>query len=341
MCSALQMKSKNNAWYELIDAIYEITTIPENLELVLKLLAQCTNASEVCLKTVTKPDFEIVNIIPKLSNSAWFFVIKDCLKEQYNDVLEQTIYLTNDKYQLLSAILEANNEQKVVLCFLSKPNEKLRYDHEILYQIFKHLKNVLNLQNSTKHTAFEVNLKHHLLNSLTMAVLLVDKRGKILYRNNKALDLLSFNESWLKKSHDGILMIDSNATKLQNLIQKVIVTTTSEVFSFQQNKKLFVFPLQTNLKLTNEQLAIIIIYETEKLSGLFQVIGDIYGLSPTELRIVSSLLENKSLENYANLANVSMNTVKSQLKSIFDKTNTHKQSELVSLINSLLIPLDI
>jgi DNA-binding CsgD family transcriptional regulator len=341
MCSALQMKSKNNEWYQLIDAIYEMVTTPENIRVVLELLAQYTNAIEVCLKLVTKPDFEITSIIPELSDSEWFMTIRDDLKEQYNDVLEQTIYLTNDKHHFLSVILEENNVKKFILCFLSKPNEKLRYDHEIFDQIFGHLKKVLNLQKFTQRTVLKINLENYLLNSLTMAVLLVDKGGKVLYQNNKALDLLKSDECLLQKSHDGILMNGSSLAELQNVIQKVILTTTSEVFLFQQNKKLFVFPVQTNPKLTHEQLAIIIISETEKLSGLFQIIGNIYGLSPTELKIVSSLLENKSLENYANLANVSMNTVRSQLKSIFDKTNTHKQSELVSLINSLLIPLDI
>jgi DNA-binding CsgD family transcriptional regulator len=59
----------------------------------------------------------------------------------------------------------------------------------------------------------------------------------------------------------------------------------------------------------------------------------LYNLSPAELRVASALLTGKSPEEYAQEAGVTLNTVRTQVKSLFQKTGTHRQSELVSVLS--------
>jgi len=61
-------------------------------------------------------------------------------------------------------------------------------------------------------------------------------------------------------------------------------------------------------------------------------LGGIFGLTPTEARLAISLAEGHSLELFAHEHKVSVTTARNQLKAVFLKTDTHKQSELVALL---------
>ena len=60
----------------------------------------------------------------------------------------------------------------------------------------------------------------------------------------------------------------------------------------------------------------------------------IYGLTPAETRLVLALLEGVCVSDYAENASVTLNTVRTQLKSIFLKTGCQSQVELVRKILS-------
>ena len=56
-----------------------------------------------------------------------------------------------------------------------------------------------------------------------------------------------------------------------------------------------------------------------------------FGLSAAEIRVVSCILQGKSMRQAARELGVEYNTVRKQLQMIFLKTNTHRQSALVVL----------
>lgn len=61
-----------------------------------------------------------------------------------------------------------------------------------------------------------------------------------------------------------------------------------------------------------------------------------FGLSPTETKLALALLEGQSLAQHAESRKVSMNTVRTQLKSIFNKMGVSRQSHLTALLASLV-----
>jgi DNA-binding CsgD family transcriptional regulator len=72
------------------------------------------------------------------------------------------------------------------------------------------------------------------------------------------------------------------------------------------------------------------------LSGT--LLHDLYGLTPAETRLSIMLLQGATLSEIAEWASVSLNTVRTQLKSIFAKTGIKRQTDLVrklSLLSSL------
>jgi DNA-binding CsgD family transcriptional regulator len=60
--------------------------------------------------------------------------------------------------------------------------------------------------------------------------------------------------------------------------------------------------------------------------------GSMFDLTPAEAKITIALLEGGDLRSIAAAQRVSVETVRTQLKSVFAKTNTSRQSELIALL---------
>lgn len=60
-----------------------------------------------------------------------------------------------------------------------------------------------------------------------------------------------------------------------------------------------------------------------------------YGLTQTEARLAAHLADGGSVAGYAKLFEVSVGTVRSQLKSVFAKTGVNRQSALAALVPRL------
>lgn len=69
-----------------------------------------------------------------------------------------------------------------------------------------------------------------------------------------------------------------------------------------------------------------------------ELLRQLFGLSDAESRIAAGLTHGLSLKQMAEDASVSIHTVRSQLQVVFAKTDTHRQSELVSLVSALPRP---
>jgi DNA-binding CsgD family transcriptional regulator len=63
-----------------------------------------------------------------------------------------------------------------------------------------------------------------------------------------------------------------------------------------------------------------------------EALQKIFGLTPAEARLAIEITRGKSLDDIAEGGHVSITTVRKQLASIFAKTYTHRQAELVSLL---------
>jgi DNA-binding CsgD family transcriptional regulator len=63
-----------------------------------------------------------------------------------------------------------------------------------------------------------------------------------------------------------------------------------------------------------------------------QVLRTLFDLSPREAAIAATLAAGADLRQLAMMHEISLQTVRSHLKSIFLKTDTHRQSELVALL---------
>jgi DNA-binding NarL/FixJ family response regulator len=100
-------------------------------------------------------------------------------------------------------------------------------------------------------------------------------------------------------------------------------------------------PLQGGADRVGENLAALAVFDGEQNpSYTWEALKTLYGLTRKETRLVNGLLQGQSLEDYCESNFVTANTARTHLKSIYRKTGTHRQSELVRLFASMFMPVE-
>ena len=179
------------------------------------------------------------------------------------------------------------------------------------------------------------------IDSLAFAMLIVDSQGKVNYANAHLLDLLETKIKGLAiKNGQLVATTLHRKEKLNEFIQAATRPhpVKNAMFLNEENQawQIFITPLPPTLSLTNNVstlLALILISNANDHFSELNMMGKLYDLSPAELRVASALVAGKSPLEYANEVGLTMNTVRTQLKNLYSKTYTHRQSELVALLS--------
>jgi len=72
-----------------------------------------------------------------------------------------------------------------------------------------------------------------------------------------------------------------------------------------------------------------------------ETIGDLFGLTPAELRVLTAIVDIGGVPDVAPVLGISERTVKTHLQRIFEKTGTNRQAGLVKLVAGFLNPLGV
>ncbi len=180
------------------------------------------------------------------------------------------------------------------------------------------------------------------MDALSLAILIVDEHGAVKYINTCAKELLNAKIHSLTIKDDYLFAISfSDKSKLSAFI--TAATSTEEIRSAmflhdEEVRQIFITPLPSTssfIQNVTMPLALILITEPNETLSEVQLMGKLYDLSPAELRVATALLAGKSPGDYASEAGLTLHTVRSQLKNLFSKTYTRRQSELVALLSKL------
>lgn len=85
----------------------------------------------------------------------------------------------------------------------------------------------------------------------------------------------------------------------------------------------------------DDQAYALIFPALEETGALWSSIGESFGLTPAELRLARKLRNGRSLKEAADELRVSVNTVRNQLRAIFDKMGLKRQSDLIRALTQL------
>lgn len=206
-------------------------------------------------------------------------------------------------------------------------------------RISGHLQRALRLQHHTEKLQHNSQLGARALEVMSFALWIVDVEGTIFHLNAQAEQLLKSRLGLHTKGGRLSCSVPEDHNQFEALLHAAThYPAKGGAMSLRGNslQKLFVTPLPAVSRLNRDwqiPLALVLVLEDNQNLSSLQLMATLYDLSPTEIRIAAALLTGKSLDTYAIEAGVTLNTVRTQMKTLFNKTGTSRQAELVALLS--------
>jgi len=183
------------------------------------------------------------------------------------------------------------------------------------------------------------------MNRLAVGVMLVDREGRPIIRNRTADRLIASNDGLSISAGRLRAATPSDDAVLQRLLAEAIAGRRPSgrrergmAISRPSDKRAFPVLIAPLLEsepgdAAEDAVASVIFGDPDERQAISPaVIRTFYDLTPAEAEIVALLVDGASLEEAAKRRGVAVNTVRSQLKAVFAKTDTRRQGELVRLV---------
>lgn len=237
--------------------------------------------------------------------------------------------------------LEVNGERWAVPLLRSKkqgaftPAEK-----QSLAALKPHLERVLGFAQRLARRQMEAQLD--ILDKLDCGCLLIDWRGSVSRCNEAALSLLGQE---LQISRGRLVARDpANDANLQSIIAQAVRPRTPMpkmrvALRRPRAPPLVIEAMQVTsgiAELFLDSAALLTIEGARPRGALTnELVGQAFALTRAEARLVALLGSGRELSEAAFELGIAKETARSHLKSVFAKTGTHRQAELVSLLSGL------
>lgn len=211
-----------------------------------------------------------------------------------------------------------------------------------LAALLPHLRRAMQLRNRISRAQLVEQVSASALDNAMLAAFVVDADLTLLHANPRARALLGQGD--ILRLVQGRLMTLDSATLAR------LARGAAEADADQRSRQhwlrlergngrppltLTVAPLPAALEgLTPRGLALILLRDPDRVRPSTQALQQLFDLTPAEAGVAQALAAGDSLDQVAQALAISLNTVKTHLHHIFDKTATSRQGELIALIHS-------
>lgn len=249
--------------------------------------------------------------------------------------------------QVLGGLLVKNRSRIALLGVHRRDRIGVYEPHEVrlVELLIPHLQRAFQVNSHLFHLKEDIHAAHDALNRLLAGIILVDATGKPIFVNERAEAMLSQGHG-LTLGRYGLQARTWEQTQtLHKLIFEACQPTQKTGGSLSINSPDSLHPLNILVTPINREHTFDFGVDISKASAaLFigttgqqhnfslEVLCNLYGLTLAEARLAGALANGYSLEKIAETFRLSKNTVRTQLKSCFQKTGVHRQTELVKLI---------
>ena len=208
----------------------------------------------------------------------------------------------------------------------------------------KHIARAARLRAGTRHLQAQAAMGMSVLDHLDMAIVITDETGHAHYLNVAAHERLGATRNVGIRGGKFTALLPGDEQALRRLITNA--TSPMPVAGShrlhgenQQHWVVTVLPLRESHACAapwQRPMAMLTIGELDRRVTLGPyTLKVLFGLSPAEARLAQALAAGRELTQYAQDANVAINTARTQLRHIFDKTGCRRQGDLLRLLHAI------
>ncbi|MDD2722939.1 MAG: helix-turn-helix transcriptional regulator [Methylovulum sp.] len=213
-------------------------------------------------------------------------------------------------------------------------------DMERLRPIAQHLAQALDITRKFHALQDGIQANEQFVESLNRGILSVNLKGKVLYANGFAIDVL-INQAGLTVNNG--LLCGINDAVNQTLAKMLSLAKQGIGHSFVITRppkpplKIDSVPMADNaaaVLLPESQtgkVVLLLSYESDAQTDAYGLFAQKHRLTPQETKVLQGIIEGYCLKEIAGHHAVSFNTVRSQLASVMQKTYCKRQKDLVRL----------
>jgi DNA-binding CsgD family transcriptional regulator len=265
--------------------------------------------------------------------------------EFYHDFLRRL-----PMYYGMTGVISKNDAQFSVIS-ITRDKSKGPYrsrapETRLIPKLMPHLQRAIALHQRIADLENNNNSIAEILDRLPIGSLLVGTKGKVLMLNRPARDLIDRRDGIRLENGSLCASLSTEDKRLQALIHGATATgalhglhpggvMTVSRRSLRRPFSVLVTPLRATRSWLGSELprAAVFISDPEcEIKRQDEVVAHLFGLTPAEGRLAVALMRGRSLRQAAEELRVTRNTVRSQLQTIFAKTETNTQSSLLRLL---------
>lgn len=267
--------------------------------------------------------------------------------EFYNDYLRPQ----NNRYCL--GITLSNDSDHNLLFALQRTKKQGDFtDEEIKFisLVAPHMKRAIGIHRQVLKVTNQQKWTLSTLNQLKIGVILLDDLAKPVFINQKAEQLMMDN-CGLSIHRDSLILSNTlDSARLQHFIadaanmangkkDRLAIGASLQTFNtLGAPLRIQVIPLPRDKserpwELSSPNGCVALFFSTSNQAHLnVEALCKTYGFTPAESKLAALLANGYSLEEIARMLCISIQTVRSQLKAVFAKTQANRQTELVALL---------
>lgn len=223
-------------------------------------------------------------------------------------------------------------------------------DLDFLDRLFVHLRRIVLLQRKLYEFSANAIVGYELINKLSQPIMLLNLSGKIVH-SNAAAKMLSEKSSIMSIQQDKLLIPEPYSKQLEENLryfetyfkqQRVLGENEFEDACIKITTKNgdFLYVFSTLLVSENEMkmfgirpMVMLTFYDpTHSPTIDLHSLRIVFNLTSAEAKVALMLLEGYIPKEICQKNNVNVDTIRKQMQSIYKKTGTNRQSELVKLL---------
>jgi DNA-binding CsgD family transcriptional regulator len=217
-------------------------------------------------------------------------------------------------------------------------------DKALVSSFLPHLQRALQIRRQLLTPTIEHQASHEALDRTATATLVLSRDCHILLANRKAEQLFREADA-IRSVGDRLVVVGRSASdRLFALVRDAANTAAGRsassggVLALGRFNRLPLTALVAPFRPARDGVgaklpaAILFIRDPEGLSPAGDAVQSLFGLTPAEATVASDLADGKSVEEIAASVGVTVNTIRTHVKSILGKTGANRQSQLVGLL---------
>jgi len=358
---------------ELLSLIYRCVQEDETWAQALELLRQCMNANVGCLRIATKeatprqilfaqgplvdegaleewaklPGCELAPSMLRCGDVTVIDWRNDVTSTQVQEVLARY----DVAYTITMSVLDDEGSQITLNCSRGATQPKFdELDVESFVDFASHFQRTIRMRRDFTKAQVVSQFQTQALDSLGIAAILVNQSNSVTPLNETAKFALE-REIGLKQTSRGLVAAVSQEDAILRKVLKGALTTdapgTSHAMSIFRddsfNRVHLIVRSQTcpsAVSADEEACALIFMRVNDVVDQIdIKLLQEQFSFTMTEASVAVGLARGLLLKEVEERLNIRHNTARAHLRSMFSKADVERQSQLVSLLTSSLVPL--